>query len=120
MLPMDHGTTVATNVRLPAELLEELRARAFREGRSLAALFREALQRYLRPEAPPGDPLAGFIGSFDSGVGDLGVEHDHYLYGWPKQAGAARAAEAPHGSYGEDPRRHQRAGGARRSRRRKT
>ncbi|MEQ1751472.1 MAG: hypothetical protein ABL974_18765 [Prosthecobacter sp.] len=32
-----------------------------------------------------GERYAKFIGSLDSGIGDLAINHDHYLYGTPKQ-----------------------------------
>jgi plasmid stability protein len=109
----EYGAQVSTNVRLPAELFRELKARAYREGRSVAAVLRDAVARYLHGE--PGsarDPLAEFIGSFDSGVGDLGAEHDHYLYGVPKKRGEATDVRAAD--------RHQRTDHPRRPRRRKT
>ena len=112
--------TAATNVRLPLALLAELRARAVGEGRSLADLFREALSRYLHPEQEPGrDPLAGFVGSFESGLPDLGREHDHYLYGTPKR-GARAVYKTPRKSevvVARSPDRHQRADRPRRPKR---
>lgn len=46
-----HGryrSSVAVNLRLPAELAERLRAQAEEEGRSQQAVMRDALENYLR------------------------------------------------------------------------
>jgi hypothetical protein len=36
------------------------------------------------------DPADAFIGCVEVSGGDESVNHDHYLYGWPKES------EAPH------------------------
>lgn len=52
------------------------------EGRSAAALIREATARYLdEREAPEDDPIRAFIGGADGGPKDAAREHDKYLYG---------------------------------------
>lgn len=105
---LDAMAQVATNIRLPEELLRELRIRAYRERRSLAGVLREAVERYLHTEVSGRrDPLADYIGSFATECGDIAAQHDHYLYGTPRKD-----------RDGKDPRRHQRPGHARRSRRR--
>ena len=48
-----------------------LKRLAARTGRSEASLIREALKRYLVPD--------------ETGPDDVAEEHDHYLYGAPKE-----------------------------------
>ena len=60
-------------------------------GRSEAFHVREALRRYLGDGDPEGehddDPLARLIGLVDDleGPDDVAENHDHYLYGAPKE-----------------------------------
>ena len=68
-----------------------LKRLAARTGHSEAYHVREALRRYLesQPEWGDGDdrdPLARLIGLVDDRVGptDVAANHDHYLYGVPK------------------------------------
>ncbi len=86
---MNHMTTT---VRLPEDLYEALRRRAFEERRPVAELIREALRRFLdlRLESSSlpdleSDPFWKAVGTVDGGPGDGSVEHDHYLYGAPKK-----------------------------------
>jgi len=56
-------------------------------GRSEAYHVREALRQYLaRNPQPGGDPLEALIGLVEdpSGATDVAANHDHYLYGAPK------------------------------------
>src|SRR4029078_12278723 len=78
-----------------------LKRLAARTGRSEAFHIREALQRYLaatgresrrpHPAGPGGepgdDPLERLIGLVpdETGPDDVAEEHDHYLYGAPKE-----------------------------------
>lgn len=59
----------------------QVRKLARAEGRSAAALIREAIRSYLerRAEAPR-DPLREVIGAFEGGSPDASVAHDAYLY----------------------------------------
>ena len=82
---MSHMTTT---VRLPNDLYEALRKRAFEEHRAVAEVIREALRRFLEaPSEPPplpeldADPFWKAVGTVDGGPSDESVEHDHYLYG---------------------------------------
>ncbi len=65
--------------------------KAFRCGTSLASLVYESVNRYLGrlPEAEVSetrkDPMDGWIGAIASSTGDESSNHDHYLYGWPKE-----------------------------------
>ena len=59
-----------------------------RTGRSEASLIREALQRYLATGGDHDeDPLERLIGLVpdETGPDDVAEEHDHYLYGAPKE-----------------------------------
>jgi hypothetical protein len=82
---------VTTNLRLPAETYRELRYQAARRGTTLAAVVREAVARHLgradegAPLAVGEDPADAMIGSVGAPVADEAVNHDHYLYGWPRE-----------------------------------
>jgi hypothetical protein len=63
---------------------------AARTGRSEASHIREALQRYLAGAVEAvDDPLEQLIGlvADEHGPDDVAEEHDHYLYGAPKERG---------------------------------
>ncbi len=65
-----------------------LKRLAARTGRSEASHIREALQRYLASGSEQtDDPLERLIGLVDDDAGpdDVAEEHDHYLYGAPKE-----------------------------------
>lgn len=83
---------VRTQVYLPRDIYQRLQKRAEENDLTLAVQVREALVDYLErtdaAEAPillAGDPLFQLIGAASSQEGDLSVNHDHYLYGWPKR-----------------------------------
>ena len=84
---------VRTQVYLPREMYDRLQQRAGKQNLTLAVQIREALEDYLErveSQADDGilhadDPIFQMIGMFDSGLGDLSVNHDHYLYGAPKR-----------------------------------
>jgi hypothetical protein len=82
---------VTTNLRFPEETFRELKYEASRRGTSLASVVRESVDRYLgrapESEAPKfgEDPMDGWIGAIASSAGDESSNHDHYLYGWPKE-----------------------------------
>ncbi|HEY4690194.1 MAG TPA: ribbon-helix-helix domain-containing protein [Anaerolineae bacterium] len=84
---------VRTQVYLPRKIHEQLQARAEKQGLTLAVQIREALADYIErveSEADDGilhadDPIFQLIGSVSSKEGDLSINHDHYLYGWPKR-----------------------------------
>lgn len=65
------------------DLVEAIRHVAMLEGRSAAAVMRDALRAYLRQQARPltSEPFADLIGAFSSGRGDTALHHDRYLYG---------------------------------------
>ncbi len=65
-----------------------LKRLAARTGRSEAFHVREALRRYLGDQPfDEGDPLERLIGLVDDprGPDDVAENHDHYLYGAPKE-----------------------------------
>lgn len=65
-----------------------LKRLAARTGRSEASHIREALRRYLAGGVElPDDPLEQLIGLVPDtdGPDDVAEEHDHYLYGAPKE-----------------------------------
>lgn len=84
---------VRTQVYLPRDMRATLIRRAEEHGLTLADQIRTALDEYLaRIETAedgvvlmPDDPLFQMLGIFDSGLDDLGRNHDHYLYGAPRQ-----------------------------------
>ena len=67
-----------TQISLEEWQYESLRTQAEREGRSLAALIREILARYLKPGTRTRlEEIEGVA----EGPPDLGRNHDRYLYG---------------------------------------
>ena len=73
---------------LDDETNRALRRLAARTGRSEAFHVREALRRYLgQTSSPAEDPLERLIGLVDDpdGPDDVAENHDHYLYGAPKE-----------------------------------
>lgn len=65
-----------------------LKRLAARTGRSEASHIREALRQYLGSgTAPDDDPLERLIGLVEDAHGpdDVAENHDHYLYGAPKE-----------------------------------
>ncbi|HCC68497.1 MAG TPA: hypothetical protein DEP99_01205 [Nitrospiraceae bacterium] len=82
------STLVATNIRLPEEILKELKYKAIEEKKSVNQLVREAIEKYLtttrRPLRQGKDPFEAVIGSAKSGIKDGSTKHDQYLYGKKK------------------------------------
>jgi hypothetical protein len=83
---------VRTQVYLPREMYDRLQKRAGKHELTLALQIREALAEYLErsdaaeePILRADDPIFELIGMASSKEGDLSVNHDHYLYGWPKR-----------------------------------
>lgn len=74
-----------TQIYLDEDLDAELRAAATFEGRSAAAVIREAVRRYLDQRAEERgaieDPFADVIGAFAGGPSDAAARHDAYTYG---------------------------------------
>lgn len=78
-------TITATNIRLPEELLKELKYKAIEEKKSVNRLIREAIEMSLTNEIEHKkhgkDPLEEIIGIAKSGIKDGSAKHDRYLYG---------------------------------------
>jgi hypothetical protein len=76
---------IATNLRLPEELLKALKYRAIEEKKSVNQIICEAIEQSLavtpQPEKVEIDPLEGVIGIARSGIKDASSKHDRYLYG---------------------------------------
>jgi len=79
---------VATNIRLPEEVLKALKYKAIEENKSVNQLIREAIEIALttpvQPEKLVKDPFERVIGIAKSGIKDGSTKHDHYLYGKKK------------------------------------
>jgi len=82
---------IATNLRFPEQTYRELRYAALLRGVSVASVVRESVERYLgrheeqKPIPFGEDPFDKWIGAFHGSAGDESINHDHYLYGWPKE-----------------------------------
>jgi predicted DNA-binding protein len=79
------STNVATNIRLPGEVLKALKYKAIEEKKSINQLIREAIELSFitsaKPEKYAKDPFENIIGIAKSGIRDGSVKHDRYLYG---------------------------------------
>jgi len=78
-----------TQIYIEEELDRRLRAAAAEDGRSAAALIREAVRAYLeqRRGDRSEDPILALAGSFTSRRPDASVEHDALLYGADQRRG---------------------------------
>ena len=84
---------VRTQLYLPQATYRALVERAQKQGLTMAEQIRDAVDEYLKRTEDedegvilrPDDPFFKMFGLFDSGIDDLGVNHDHYLYGAPKR-----------------------------------
>jgi hypothetical protein len=76
--------TIATNIRLPEDLLKALKYRAIEERKSMNRLIREAIELSLAAipssEGSREDPFEDVFGIARSGVKDASSNHDRYLY----------------------------------------
>lgn len=79
------STNIATNIRLPEEVLKTLKYKAIEERKSVNQLVREAIEAFLsapdRSAIQERDPFEAVIGIARSGIKDGSVKHDAYLYG---------------------------------------
>ena len=79
-----------TQVYFPADLYNKVEKKAKKESMSSAAIIREAVAQYLEKEEDKeidweNDPIFKLAGIMKSGIGDLSVNHDYYLYGMKKR-----------------------------------
>jgi predicted DNA-binding protein len=79
------STNVATNIRLPEEVLKALKYKAIEEKKSVNKLIREAVEMSLATSVQPKkhvrDSFVAVIGIARSGIKDGSTKHDRYLYG---------------------------------------
>ena len=79
------AATIATNIRLPEDLLKALKYRAIEEKKSVNQIIREAIEISLvsapQPEEREKDPFEDMIGIARSGINDASSKHDRYLFG---------------------------------------
>ncbi len=80
-----------TQVYFPESLYRQIAKRARTESKSSAQVIREAVTEYLERKGKQdidweNDPLFKAVGIMKSGIKDLSINHDHYLYGMPKKA----------------------------------
>jgi len=79
------SVTIATNIRLPEDLLKALKVRAIEEKKSVNQIIREAIEMSLaaapQTKERQKDPLEEVIGIVRSGIKDASSKHDRYLYG---------------------------------------
>lgn len=79
---MYSGSMRRTQIYFDEGLHRRIHRAAAAQGRSAAALIREAAERYLDEEKRPSeDPIRAFIGGSKGGRRDAAREHDRYLYG---------------------------------------
>jgi hypothetical protein len=82
---------VTTSLRFDEAVFRELRYQAIRRRVPVALIVREAVDRYLgrgddAPHRPFGeDPADAFLAAIESPAAGESVNHDHHLYGWPKE-----------------------------------
>jgi plasmid stability protein len=85
-----------TQIYIDEQADEQLRQAAAAEGRSAAALIREALGAYLAARArelSPDDPILAMAGTLHGLPADASVEHDRDLYIRPiRRVGKERIA----------------------------
>ncbi|MEW6087356.1 MAG: CopG family transcriptional regulator [bacterium] len=78
------STNIATNIRLPEEVLKALKYRAIEEKKSVNQIIREAVEKFLasvvETKKYKNDPLENIIGIAESGIRDGSRNHDYYLY----------------------------------------
>jgi hypothetical protein len=71
-----------TQVYFPEKLYRDVKRRAKAESKSVAAVVREAVEKHLEEKEIDweNDPFFKAVGFIKSGVTDMSVNLDHYLY----------------------------------------
>ena len=72
-------TTKPFQIYLREGQIEALRALAKRRDQPIAELVRQGVDLLLATIPVEEDPLLDIVGMFDSGLGNLAIEHDRYL-----------------------------------------
>ena len=74
---------VRTQVQLTKEQYEVLRELSHNKGESIAAMIRKAIDQFLSSRKPDRSSLyrqaLSVVGKYETGAGDVSVEHDRYL-----------------------------------------
>jgi predicted DNA-binding protein len=75
-----------TQVYFPNKLYRDVQKKAKAESKSVAAVVREAVQKYIAEKEVDweNDSFVKAVGFIKSGTIDLSVNHDHYIYGCKK------------------------------------
>jgi len=74
------------NIYFDDNQYENLREKAYKNKTTMSDIIREAVDEYLSKTDKTkimkreNDPIFEIIGIFSSGIGDLGANHDKYLY----------------------------------------
>ena len=79
-----------TQLSLESWQYEALKARARREGKSLAAVVRDILSSHLETDARRAAQRLEQVAGVAEGPADLGAGHDRYLYGPPRSTSRKR------------------------------
>ncbi len=76
---------VSTRIDLPHDIVDSLErhseAQEFTLAQQILAILKTYLEDYKDPILKADDPILDIAGAMSSGVGDLSIRHDHYLYG---------------------------------------
>ncbi len=75
---------VSTHIDLPRDMVDSLERHGEAQGFTLAQQILAILKIHLENQDPilqADDPILDIASAMSSGVGDLSVHHDHYLYG---------------------------------------
>ncbi len=78
-----------TQVYFPEKLYRDVQKRAKAETKSVAAVVREAVRKYLAEKEIDwdNDPILKLVGIMKTGAMDLSDNHDYYIYGIKKRTG---------------------------------
>ena len=76
-----------TQVYFPEKLYRDVQKKAKAESKSVAAIVREAVQKYIAEKEIDweNDPILKLAGIMKTGTTDLSINHDHYIYGVKKR-----------------------------------
>lgn len=79
------GHMTRTQISLEHKQYRYVKNEAAARGTSLSAVIRDLIETHMGAQSLEGPRLEDMTGFF-SGGGLEGVDHDHYLYGWPKRS----------------------------------
>jgi len=76
-----------TQVYFSEKMYRDVQKRARVESKSVAAVVREAVQKYITEKEIDweNDPILKLAGIMKTGATDLSLNHDHYIYGVKKR-----------------------------------